>query len=348
MMRWWIWLACFVPGLAQAHGGVNRTVAVVDSAEITVRAPTEAVLGALGVPRADAVRHEVALVDWMMEGLSAHTPSGPCAISSSRLAVADAVAVRSELSCGAGEITLRDATLPDAPLGEQTMLVTGVGEHASVLVLDATRPQAVVGERRTAMQVVAAFLWQGGVHLITGYDHVLFLLCLLFVAGPTARRLGRPHALRQLGLIVTAFTVGHSITLVAAASQWVTVAGAWVEVAIAASIGVAAALNIAQPDGNAGHRPLLALGFGLVHGFGFSSVLAELGLPTTQRVLALLSFNVGIELAQLAVVALTILPLAWLARRAALYRMVVMQGGSLAIAALSVLWVTQRLAGGGA
>jgi hypothetical protein len=88
----------------------------------------------------------------------------------------------------------------------------------------------------------------------------------------------------------------------------------------------------------------VAFGFGLVHGFGFASVLADLGLPRDTLVLALVGFNVGVELGQLAIV-VPFLPLAWALRRSALYRRGVMVGGSLLIAALAALWLVERAFG---
>ena len=104
-----------------------------------------------------------------------------------------------------------------------------------------------------------------------------------------------------------------------------------------------AAGNVLRPKASVA-RPWLAAAFGLVHGFGFSSVLAELGLPASHRVLALLSFNVGIELAQLVFVTLVLLPLAVLAKYRG-YQRFVLQGASLAIAAFGGLWLVERSVG---
>ena len=217
------------------------------------------------------------------------------------------------------------------------------GIHQSV-VLDRDQPTVVVDGALTLGQTVLRYVRQGAVHLVTGYDHVLFLLCLLAAAGPTVRRQGTGAALRQLAHTVTAFTLGHSVTLSAAALGWVVLPGRAVEVVIAASIALAAALNVLRPDGQGSPRAALALGFGLVHGLGFSSVLAEIGLPTGSRIASLFAFNVGIELAQLAVVAVAMVPLAWLARHPAVYRRLVMQAGSVGVGLLSLVWMTQRLA----
>ena len=325
---------------AFAHGGVNRTVRLTETT-LTVEAPADAVLGVLGVPAGEADAHGAALGRWLSEGLAVSVAQVPCALGAAEVAVSRTLSATVSMACPPGDRTLTDHTLASAMPGEQTLVVS----EGDVTVLDRLSPAATVGSPAGVLATAATFVWQGAIHLVTGYDHVLFLLCLLAVAGPTAQLHGRGAALRQLMGIVTAFTVGHSLTLSAAALGWVVLPGRWVEVAIAASILLAAGLNLARPDGRASHRPLVAVGFGLIHGFGFSSVLAEVGLPLGQQLVALFSFNAGIELAQLAVVVLAIAPLAWLAQRPAAYRRWVMQAGSAAIGLLSVFWITERLLG---
>jgi hypothetical protein len=148
----------------------------------------------------------------------------------------------------------------------------------------------------------------------------------------TARsdRLGA--ALEVTGL-VTAFTLAHSITLVLGATGILAVPPAPVEIAIAASVTLAAANNL---------RPLLsrrlwlvAFAFGLIHGFGFASSLADTGLPTDGRMLALLAFNLGVEAGQLAVV-LVIAPLLWLLREQMSYRRIALPVASTALAVAGV------------
>jgi hypothetical protein len=139
--------------------------------------------------------------------------------------------------------------------------------------------------------------------------------------------------------IVTAFTVAHSITLSLAALGVVNLPSRLVESVIAASIVVAALNNV---------RPMVidrlwmvAFGFGLVHGFGFASVLTDLGLPRDALAIALVGFNVGVEIGQIAIV-LLFLPLALALRRTAFYRRQVMIGGSLLITVLAGIWLVER------
>jgi hypothetical protein len=130
----------------------------------------------------------------------------------------------------------------------------------------------------------------GAEHIFIGYDHICFLLALLVVS-----RFG------ELVKIVTSFTVAHSITLILAALGVATLPGRLVECAIALTIVYVAVENLWRTQ--LGYRWKLTFVFGLIHGFGFAGVLSELGLPTAGRVRCLLAFNVGVELGQLAIVA---------------------------------------------
>ena len=191
-----------------------------------------------------------------------------------------------------------------------------------------------------------AYLEEGVWHIWIGFDHILFLLSLLLPAvGVWVARRWQPverftPAFWDVFRIVTSFTVAHSVTLSLATLGFVSLPSRLVESAIAASV-VLAALNNVWPL-FLGRRWLMAFAFGLVHGFGFASVLAELGLPQDTLALALVGFNVGVELGQLAIV-LVFLPLAWAVRRSWFYRRAVLLGGSLAIAALAAVWLAERV-----
>jgi hypothetical protein len=226
---------------------------------------------------------------------------------------------------------------------------------ARTAVLD---PQAPVPTfdlaQANRLQQFADYLREGVWHIWVGFDHILFLLSLLLpavmVLAPGAGLAARParwqpvHGFRDafwdVLRIVTSFTVAHSITLSLAALQIVALPSRLVESAIAASV-VVAALNNLKPVVE-GRRWMVAFGFGLIHGFGFASVLTELGLPRDALVIALVGFNLGVECGQLAIVAL-FLPLAYSLRRSGFYRRTVMMGGSLAIAGIAGIWLAERL-----
>lgn len=193
-------------------------------------------------------------------------------------------------------------------------------------------------------QAFVDYFIEGVWHIWIGFDHILFLLSLLLPAVLVWRGRWEPVDRFRDGFvdvlkIVTSFTVAHSITLGLATLGLVSLPSRWVESAIALSV-VAAALNNLWPLFR-GRRWVVAFGFGLIHGFGFASVLADLGLPQQALALALLGFNVGVEAGQLAIV-LVFLPLAFALRGTGFYRRGVLVGGSLVIAALAGAWFAER------
>jgi hypothetical protein len=139
--------------------------------------------------------------------------------------------------------------------------------------------------------------------------------------------------------IVTAFTVAHSITLSLAALGVITLPTRLTESAIALSV-ILAALNNLYPLFQR-RRWMVAFAFGLIHGFGFASVLADLGLPRDALLLALVGFNVGVEAGQLVIVS-AFLPSAYWLRRTAFYQRVVFFGGSVLICLLASVWFIER------
>jgi hypothetical protein len=186
---------------------------------------------------------------------------------------------------------------------------------------------------------------EGVWHIWIGFDHILFLLALLLPAvafrdGDVWRAVsGFKPAFLGVLKIVTAFTVAHSITLTLATLGIVSLPSRWVESTIAASV-VIAALNNVFPVFRDG-RWAMAFCFGLIHGFGFASVLTDLGLPRDTLALALVGFNLGVETGQLAIVA-CFLPVAFLLRSTMFYRRFVLTGGSLVIAGLALIWLVER------
>jgi hypothetical protein len=186
---------------------------------------------------------------------------------------------------------------------------------------------------------------EGVVHIWLGYDHILFLVALLLPAVLRRERRGwRPAsafrpALVDVLRIVTAFTVAHSITLSLAALGVVTLPSRLVESAIAASV-VVAALNNVWPILE-GDRWTAAFLLGLMHGFGFSATLMDMGLPRSSLLVTLFGFNAGVEIGQVAIVCVFV-PVAYALRRTRFYRRAVLVGGSLAIAGLALVWFVER------
>jgi hypothetical protein len=194
---------------------------------------------------------------------------------------------------------------------------------------------------RTFSDYLQAGIW----HIWSGIDHLLFLLSLLLPAVLLRRHrhwepvtAARP-AIFSILKVVTAFTLAHSITLTLAALNVVRLPSRLTESVIAASIIVAALNNIFPIVTDS--RARIAFAFGLLHGFGFASVLADMGLPSGARLLSLLAFNLGIETGQLAVV-FTVMPIAYAVRSTLVYRRAVLPWGSAIIAAVALLWLLQR------
>jgi HupE / UreJ protein len=223
------------------------------------------------------------------------------------------------------------------------------GGHEQAEVLSRESPTVSVDVAAPGRwQQFRDFMTEGIWHILKGYDHILFLLTLLFPAVVRFDRDGwEPReSLREAALdvlqVVTAFTLAHSLTLSLAVLGLVHLPARWVECAIAATV-LLGALNNLRPL-IVSRRWMVAFAFGLVHGFGFASVLSDLGLHGVNLALSLIGFNCGVELGQMMIV-LAVLPLAFLLRHTLLYRRAFMPAGSVAIGLLAGYWLLARLAG---
>jgi hypothetical protein len=207
-------------------------------------------------------------------------------------------------------------------------------------------PSADASSRTTSANGRWEFLLEGVRHILTGYDHVLFLLCLLLPSvlrrvpsgWQPVDRLGQ--AVWPVVGIVSAFTVAHSITLGLAALKLVSLTPAFIEPAIAATI-VLAALDNVLPIFPV-RRVVVTFFFGLIHGFGFAGVLAELNLPRADFAWALLQFNLGLEVGQLVIVAVATSVLFAL-RRCRGYPRFIIGAGSVVAIAIGLLWLIERI-----
>jgi HupE / UreJ protein len=213
-------------------------------------------------------------------------------------------------------------------------LAPGEKEALSVILGTETATQKLPLQAPSAWETFQQYVVEGAFHIWIGYDHILFLLSLLLPAVLIFRKVDSANGKRA-----TAFTLAHSITLSLAALGVVSLPSRWVESAIAASIIVAAVQNIRGVVDS--KRWVMAFGFGLIHGFGFASVLADLGLPQNALITALVGFNVGIEGGQLAIVAV-FMPLAFWLRSTKFYQIGIFKWGSMLIALLALYWFVQR------
>jgi hydrogenase/urease accessory protein HupE len=248
------------------------------------------------------------------------------------------------LGAAAGRIEIDTVIFPYDPVHQTFVNIYEGGKLEHQAILDASRHTMsyYAGTAQGRWAVVSTFVRAGVHHIFIGPDHILFLFGLLLLGG----------SLWRLGAIVTAFTVGHSITLSLAALGIVEIPASVVEPAIALSIVVVGVDNLLVRREAARRapsapvrdlRPWLAAAFGLVHGFGFASVLLEFGLPREALGWSLAAFNIGVEIGQLAIVVVLglMLGLARRCHRGLTERLVLF--GSLSVIAAGVYWFVERI-----
>lgn len=232
------------------------------------------------------------------------------------------------------------------PTHEALLRVHAAGEEADALLAEG-RARFVWDLAEPPPSGTLAFIRSGVDHILFGFDHICFLLALLLAivitrVGTEWKRRSFAQALKATAVIVTSFTVAHSITLIAASLGVVRMPAQLVESVIALSIAYTAIENIVRPDVR--WRHVLTFSFGLLHGLGFARML-EVLLPPEHVIVPLLTFNLGVELGQLAIVAVA-LPAFWLLARALgaeRYRRIALPILSSVLAILGLLWLAERL-----
>ena len=243
------------------------------------------------------------------------------------------LAVRYALASKAGTVTVTTSMFPYDPQ-HQTFLNVYEDSALTQAILDRGRTgfEYFAGTRQGAFAVVQKFLPSGIHHILIGPDHLLFLVGLLLLGG----------SVRQLAVIVTSFTVAHSITLSLAALNIVSPPARIIEPAIALSIVYVGADNLLIRDGR-DVRAWIAFAFGFIHGFGFANVLREMDLPARALGWSLFSFNVGVEIGQLLVVAVVATALAAVRSRNETAGRQVAFAGSIVVIAAGAFWFIQRV-----
>ncbi len=258
----------------------------------------------------------------------------------------------------AGEVTrVQDATALvtvyelecEASLGGATVVMNGLDATLTDVLIrfqpDAGRlqtarvtpdaPALQLSAKSNAWDVATTYFWLGVEHILSGIDHLLFVLALvLLITG-----------LRRLVETITAFTLAHSVTLIATALGWISLPPAPVEAVIALSIVFLAREIVLKRAGRerlSERRPwLVALAFGLLHGFGFAGALSAIGLPQDSVPVALLMFNLGVEAGQLVFVSAVLLAL-WGLRRA-IARPMIDGLASYGIGIAASVWLIERV-----
>lgn len=236
-----------------------------------------------------------------------------------------------------------DLVFNDAP-AHTSVLMVHAGEYFQQDMIDSTNRDILINLphidstksdnlSNVPQPKTGAVLWKyfklGIEHILTGYDHLLFLLSLVLIAS----------RFKDALKIVTAFTIAHSITLFLVATDRIQVSSHWVEVLIALTICYVAVENMFVQK--ARWRWILTAIFGLIHGMGFAGALAETGLPKENLIGSLLMFNLGVETGQLLILCLVLPLLIWL-RRFPWYRKMMISTSCL-IFVLAFYWLIQRL-----
>ena len=251
------------------------------------------------------------------------------------LAERQAVRVRAqgELDQAPGRLELSAELFPYDP-NHQTFLNFYESDLTAQAILggDDTSYEYFVGSRQGRWAVVQKFVPAGVHHILIGPDHLMFLIGLLLLGGSA----------KQLLAVVTAFTLAHSITLSLAVLNVVTPPGRLVEPIIALSIVYVGVDNLMSRGGK-DVRVWIAMIFGLIHGFGFASVLREMGLPSGALGWSLFSFNLGVEFGQLAVVLAVAVMLSAIRARSAVVGERVVVAGSIAVIAAGAFWFVERV-----
>lgn len=207
----------------------------------------------------------------------------------------DGIVYRNSFTCAnaAGDIVYRSTVLTGKDKTARQVVLIAQGRSETQALLDADRTTVTLSTAQPSLwSTMQRYLLTGIEHIFLGYDHIAFLVAIVL----WARRL------MPVVKIVTAFTVAHSVTLSLAALDVLVIPGRIVEPAIAASIVFVAAENFFSRDVD--RRWRVAFLFGLIHGFGFAGALREIGLPQDAILPALAAFNIGVEIGQIAVVAL--------------------------------------------
>lgn len=305
-------------------------------------APAAGLVGqSLNDDQVNAVRQK--LIEKARADITAKSSGGTCTASEPSFELTNregepAVAMKLGFSCPSGLVTLRNAWRFDVdPLAENVCAIDG-----SAWVFRPGLEEREVGRPPSFSGMLGNFVRLGAHHVFTGLDHVLFVIALLVAAARASRDKTLGQGLKSVAGVVTGFTLGHSVTLIAAGLDIVRLDSRITESVIALSIVVVGVENILRKEVT--WRAVTATLFGLVHGFGFASVLAETELPPRGAASALLSFNVGIELAQLSIVAV-VFPVLARASRKQWYEKRVLIPISGIVALLATVWFVKRATG---
>ncbi len=357
----WLALVCLVTSSALAHEPsrslLSLTIAddrIDGRLDVSLRDLEDAIgvdaNGDLAITWAELERRRGEIARYVLEHLQVAGDGAPCPIDAGELAVdahggsSYAVVALSARACRSRERIAIDYALLFGIDPAHRALVSIEGDYSAAAVLSAESRSFEIAPAAGAWGSFRRFVAEGVVHIWQGYDHLAFLALLVLPAVLGRRGASSAHAWRSvlfdIARIVTAFTAAHSITLGLAVLGVIEVPVRAVEAIIAASVLIAAVMNLFPRTVRFGWR--LAFGFGLAHGLGFANALRDLGTQTGSTLVALGGFNVGVELGQLAIVALALPPLFAL-RAAPRCGGAVMLASSAGCATLACTWLLERL-----
>jgi hypothetical protein len=367
----WLWLGMAVQP-AQAHSSSNSLLELTSESsggfQLRADLPLRDVALRFGMDAdrngevnwSEVLTRQEPVERWVRAGLTLQNDRGPCQLGPMDWAISrygDEVflSLQSQVRCDparqSDSTVLRYQLLFDQDSLHRALFKVQTNDGMASGILSPERNEQWLSPKRHGfLGVLWSYLIEGVWHIWIGADHIAFLLSLLLPSVLLARDQGfgqwkaQPRlsaSLRQVLTVVTAFTLAHSVTLGLAAFELVRLPGPWVEAAIAVSVVVAALNNLVSRQ--LGFRWQMAFAFGLIHGFGFASVLGDLGLPAGQGLAGLLGFNLGVELGQLAIVGLWF-PVAWRLRHTRAYQWGLMVVGCGCIAFLGLYWLIERLA----
>ena len=323
--------------------GVNGTLVVhdLDAAHDLKLPQTESLLDA-----AVAAKYRDALVALLSPRLAIAFNGRPVSIAWGAIdVVPDRQSVRLAFTIAdppPGHTAIQAHIFPYDPIHQTFINLYENDELKVQAILDASRQRLeyYAGSTQGRLAVIRTFLWSGIEHIMIGPDHILFLIGLLLLGGTLAR----------LAVIVTAFTIGHSITLSLAALDMVSPPAYFIEPLIALTIVIVGADNLlvlrasnGPPKPVTDIRSWLAAGFGLIHGFGFAYVLKEFGLPQAALGWSLFAFNLGVEIGQLLIVLIVAGALMVVGAQSARAARLVAIGGSVAVIAAGAYWFIERV-----
>lgn len=297
---------------------------------------------------------QAAITAYAYAHLSLQQNNQPCQLNTESLQIVqhsdgNYVVINSKPHCAnpMGTLTLNYSLMFDANAQHRGIILDQrFKDSSSTYIASIDQQQIQFEENNSSFSQFVLFIGQGIWHILIGFDHILFVISLMLPVVLVYKNqqwqavATLKPAISSLLRIVTVFTLAHSITLTLATLDLVTLPSRWVESAIALSV-IVMALNTIKPIFTHARWSIVFL-FGLIHGFGFASVLNDLNLDQGALLLSLLGFNIGVEVGQFLIL-LLLFPLAYGVRKTRFYRQFVLLGGSVLIALVATVWLVQRV-----